>query len=114
MAKVSKTVFVVSDDLNGGETLEPDGFETVQWSVDGRFFEFDTTPESAAEFRDLVAKYQVRPVKSPKVRSRVPGKGKAASRDTKLIREWAQGKGMDVSDRGRIPQDIQDAYYAAN
>ncbi|MBR7513023.1 Lsr2 family protein, partial [Mycobacterium tuberculosis] len=30
------------------------------------------------------------------------------------IREWARNNGYDVSDRGRIPADVADAYAAAN
>jgi hypothetical protein len=30
----------------------------------------------------------------------------------RAIREWAQAKGIDVSDRGRIKQDIVDRYHA--
>ena len=39
---------------------------------------------------------------------------KNASADTKAIREWAQANGHDVSDRGRIPATVIDAYAAAN
>lgn len=40
--------------------------------------------------------------------------GKTSSADTKAIREWARENGYDVSDRGRIPADVMDAYAAAN
>ncbi|WP_442940148.1 Lsr2 family DNA-binding protein [Nocardioides sp. B-3] len=30
------------------------------------------------------------------------------------MREWAKGRGMDVSERGRISGDIQQAYDAAH
>ena len=39
---------------------------------------------------------------------------KTSSANTKAIREWAQANGYDVSDRGRIPADVADAYAAAN
>lgn len=39
---------------------------------------------------------------------------KNPSADTKAIREWARANGYDVSDRGRIPADVMDAYSAAN
>ncbi|MGI9586985.1 MAG: Lsr2 family DNA-binding protein, partial [Dietzia maris] len=38
----------------------------------------------------------------------------SSSGDTKAIREWARSNGYEVSDRGRIPSDIMDAYAAAN
>ena len=33
--------------------------------------------------------------------------------ETAAIREWAKANGHKVSDRGRIHQDVQDAYYEA-
>ena len=33
--------------------------------------------------------------------------------ETAAIRKWAKENGHEVSDRGRIHQEIQDAYYAA-
>jgi len=33
--------------------------------------------------------------------------------ETAAIRKWARENGHEVSDRGRIHQEIQDAYYAA-
>ena len=34
--------------------------------------------------------------------------------ETAAIREWAKANGHKVSDRGRIHQDVQDAYYEVN
>jgi hypothetical protein len=39
---------------------------------------------------------------------------KTSSANTKAIREWAQANGYDVSNRGRIPADVLQAYTAAN
>ena len=38
----------------------------------------------------------------------------AAREDLSSIREWARGKGFQVSDRGRIPAEIRHAYEAAS
>ena len=39
--------------------------------------------------------------------------GAAADREqNKAIREWAKKSGYDISDRGRIPQEIVDEYHA--
>jgi hypothetical protein len=32
---------------------------------------------------------------------------------TAAMREWARANGYDVSSRGRIPTEIQDAYHKA-
>jgi len=33
--------------------------------------------------------------------------------ETRTIRDWAQAKGFDIAARGRIKQDIVDAYHRA-
>ena len=41
--------------------------------------------------------------------------GSGADRDQlRKMREWAKENGYNVSSRGRISQEIQDAYHAAN
>src|ERR671918_97039 len=34
------------------------------------------------------------------------------SRDTAAVRDWARAHGYTVSDRGRIPRDVQEAFTA--
>ena len=41
-------------------------------------------------------------------------KAAGSSPNTKDVREWAKGQGMDVSERGRISADVQQAYDAAH
>ena len=36
------------------------------------------------------------------------------SSDTQKVREWARANGYEVSDRGRIPASVREAYDAAN
>ena len=36
------------------------------------------------------------------------------SSNTKDVREWAKAQGMEVSERGRISADVQQAYDAAH
>ena len=45
---------------------------------------------------------------------RRPGAGVATAdrEQNKAIRAWAKKNGKDISDRGRIPQDIVDEYHA--
>ena len=110
MAK--KTVIKIVDDIDGAEL---DEYETVRWSVDGKNYEFDTSPAHAEEFRNHVATYVAA--------SRVVGRGGAPRRaggasrgtsNTRVVREWANANGFTVSDRGRIPADVLAAYEAAN
>jgi hypothetical protein len=42
------------------------------------------------------------------------GSRSPSSQQTGAIREWARASGRKVSDRGRIPQSVIDAYNAAH
>lgn len=111
MAK--KTVIQIVDDIDGAEL---DEFETVQWSLDGKNLEFDTSPEHAEEFRNHVATYVAASRTSTRggvARRSAPAAGKSGV-DTRVVRKWATENGYTVSDRGRIPADIIAAYNAAN
>lgn len=104
MAKRTKIMIV--DDIDGAEL---DEYETVRWSLDGKNYEFDTSPEHAAEFRDAVATY----VAASRSIGR-SGRRPAKANDTRAIRAWATENGFSVSDRGRIPADVVAAYEAAH
>ena len=103
-----KAVIQIFDDLDGNQ-LEV--HETVRFSVDGRTYEFDTSPTNAATFRGVLAKYieAARPVRVGRRQS--GGRGKL---ETQKIRDWANANGYTVSDRGRIPGHIVEAYDAAH
>ena len=51
---------------------------------------------------------------SAKAKAARKNTGKTPPADTKAIREWARENGYDVSDRGRIPANVIDAYAAAS
>lgn len=107
MAK--RTVIRIVDDIDGKEL---DEYETVRWSLDGKSYEFDTSPEHAGEFRDALATYLAASRVVGGRATRRTGSGK--SPNTRVVREWANANGFTVSDRGRIPADVLAAYEAAN
>lgn len=102
-----KVLVIKSDDLDG---KEGDGIATVRFSVDGAAYEIDLSPANQRAFHKAVGKYveaarrdrggvSVRPVRTN------PGRLAA-------IREWARENGHEVSDKGRIPTAIVEAYNA--
>jgi hypothetical protein len=102
------------DDLDGGEADE-----TVKFTIDGVQYEVDLSKENAAKMRDALAPYLAAGTKIARsggiaARPAVRGRGTASvDRDqNRAIREWAQAKGIAVSDRGRIKQEIVDRYHA--
>jgi hypothetical protein len=109
-----RTVHMLIDDIDGGEADE-----TIRFALDGTQYEIDLSQQNATKMREGLARYigagaRIGRAGTP---ARVaPGRGRGpakADRDqNRAIREWAQTKGLDVSDRGRIKQDILDRYHA--
>jgi hypothetical protein len=111
-----RTIQVLTDDLDGGEAEE-----TVKFGLDGTQYEIDLSKKNANKMRDALAPFLAASRKVGRggvvvggraASARVRG-GATADRDqNRAIREWAQGKGIQVSDRGRIKQEIVDRYHA--
>jgi Lsr2 len=108
-----RTIHVLVDDLDGGEAEE-----TVKFSIDGIQYEIDLSKKNANKMREALAPYISAGTKVG--RGGVLAGGRSASRaraggdrdQNRAIREWAQSKGIKVSDRGRIKQEIVDRYNA--
>jgi hypothetical protein len=114
-----KTVVTVVDDITGDTLPERQG-QTVRFGLDGQDYEIDLSAEHAAEFRGAVRRYihagrRVGPAQPRRVRDRATAPAVPAStprRDPAAIREWARAHGHEVSDRGRIPSTVLQAYAA--
>ena len=107
-----KVNIVLVDDLDGTEATE-----TVTFGLDGTTYEIDLNDANAAALREAMSGYvgHARKVTGGTRRGRRPGGGSSsASSNTKDVREWAKSQGMDVSERGRISADVQQAYDAAH
>ena len=112
MAK--RTVHMLIDDIDGG-----DADETITFALDGIQYEIDLSKKNAAKMRDGIARYidagtrLGRGATTARVTAgRGRGPAKADRDQNRAIREWAQAKGLDVSDRGRIKQEIVERYNA--
>ncbi|HST73426.1 histone-like nucleoid-structuring protein Lsr2 [Kocuria sp.] len=106
---------VLEDDLDGGPAEE-----TVRFALDGGQYEIDLSEENAARLRDamrpFIAKARRAQGKQQAPKQQRSGGGRPAGKgnpDTAAIRQWARENNYPVSDRGRIHQDVQKAYYAA-
>ena len=106
------------DDLDGTR-LEEGAAETIKFGVDGKDYEIDLSEQNAAAFREAIQPYlsAARPADNGKKRAAKTSRrssSSAAKGGTAKVRQWAQENGYTVSDRGRIPADILEAYNAAN
>lgn len=123
-----KTVVTMVSDLSNEEESEDQSVKTIPFGLDGSHYEIDLLESEATTLRDALAEYVAaarrqgrapRTSSSPAVR-RAPADSNRKStgsgydrNTTKLIREWAKTQeGMSVSDRGRIAQEIIDAWEA--
>jgi hypothetical protein len=115
-----KTVVQLIDDLDGtsGDTIE-----TVTFALDGVTYEIDLGQNNATRLRTNMATFVNAATRTGGRLKRGPGTttatasgatGAVESREqARAIREWARDNGHDVSDRGRIPATVVEAYQAS-
>lgn len=106
-----KVQVLLVDDLDGGTADE-----TVSFSLDGISYEIDLSSANAAKMRDAFATYvgTARRVGGRAATGRGRGRGAARSGRIAEIRAWARDNGYKVSERGRVPADIVEAYDKAH
>jgi hypothetical protein len=103
------------DDLDGGTAAE-----TVGFGIDGKNYEIDLSSGNAGKLRDALASYVAAARRSGGRRGggsagNAPARRPPIDREqNQAIRDWARKRGMKVSDRGRIPAEVLDAYHQEN
>ena len=107
MAKKVETIVTLTDDIDGGKADR-----TVAFTVNGVRYEIDLNKKNVNAFDKALAPYIANARKAKSARSRTAPAAKSSRRDLAAIREWARADGRTVSDRGRIPAEIIDAYEA--
>ncbi|WP_027507177.1 histone-like nucleoid-structuring protein Lsr2 [Rhodococcus sp. UNC23MFCrub1.1] len=116
----------LTDDIDGSVIADGTG-ESIEFSVDGVDYAIDLKAKNAEKFRKTLGYYIEHAAKvggrkrgghTSAVRAAAKAAtGKSAKRDpeqTRAIREWANGNGYEVSDRGRIPTAVVEAFDAAH
>ena len=125
MAQIREVRLV--DDLDG-EAAD----ETVEFGIDGRNYEIDLSKENASRLRDVLADFvsaarraggRRRGGSSSSAATGGPSGGAGSAprgrtavdrEQNQAIRDWARKRGMKVSDRGRIPAEVLEAYHKEN
>ena len=107
------------DDLDGSEAVG-----TVSFALDGRAYEIDLSDDNASRLRDSLATFvaAARRTGTRRARSQRSSTSEAPaapparpSREaTAAIRTWARENGHEVSERGRIPKAVVEAYHSAH
>ena len=115
MAK--QIITVLTDDLDGG-----DADRTVEFGLGGVNYTIDLSERNAGKLYKILEPYLSAGTRVGRT-SRIDGRGSrqapaASSRSNRdqnqAIRDWAGKNGYEVSERGRIPTSIVEAYHQAN
>ena len=100
-----QTVVQLIDDLDGSEAAE-----TVTFALDGVEYSIDLSKDNADKLRESLADF-VAKARRAGGRKQRKGTGKSTVKATdkaeaQRIRDWARAQGHQISDRGRIPQNL--------
>jgi hypothetical protein len=115
-----QTVELLIDDIDGSRLEEGEG-DTITFAYQGAEYTIDLSQQHVDEFHDALAKYiaaaqKISGRRSPSTTTSArSNKGATRPDKTQLgaIRTWAREHGHTVSDRGRISQEVIDAYNSA-
>ena len=110
---VQRVQVILEDDMSGGSASE-----TVEFALDGVTYEIDLNDENATKLRETLAPWIAESRRSGgrrQTRRRASGGSSSPkSDDLAQMREWGRDNGYKVSSRGRVSQELQDAYAAAH
>lgn len=127
MKEVRETLF---DDLAWKQSEEKvEAEETIEFSFEGQDLTIDLSGDNAALFREVMRSFVDAGTPAPKKTSgrkkaapatagatapkKASSPAKGGNDENQQIREWAAANGFELSERGRIPQQVKDAWAAA-
>lgn len=89
--------------------------KTVKFSVDDTRYEIDVNEAHLAEFHEALAPFvgSARRVGGPRSNNKAKPAATRNRDELAAIRAWGQANGYAVSDKGRVPAAVQEAYKAA-
>jgi hypothetical protein len=94
------------DDIDG----TADGVEKVEFSIDGRNYTIDLSKPNRERFHEAVAVFVQNA--RPAGKAGKPGKqAKSEKLDMSVVRAWIRGNGGEISDYGRVPRVLVEAYH---
>lgn len=100
---------ILIDDIDGSTAVE-----TITFGLDGVSYEIDLSEAHAKKLREDFAQWTGHARRTPGGRRTTTRRTSARRGNVSEIREWARANGYQVSDRGRISSEIQEAYAKAN
>ncbi|MGW5074085.1 histone-like nucleoid-structuring protein Lsr2 [Rhodococcus sp. NPDC004095] len=120
MARQQVVQYVVTDDFDG-KKVDENLAVAVEFSWDGKDYRLDLRPENYDKIKGdfekwIAAAAEVKPTRGGRASSgtRKSSASGRSKEELAQIRKWAAENGHEVSSRGRIAQEIQDAYDQAH
>src|SRR6185436_9462374 len=111
-----QVITTLIDDLDGKKADR-----TVEFSLDCINYTIDLSEANAGKLRKALDPYINAGTRLGRgsagripVRRTAPSRTAGSRDENRSIREWAVANGHQISERGRIPQSVTDAYRAAN
>lgn len=111
-----KMIVQLVDDLDGSQSND---ISTVTFGLDGATYEIDLTEANADNLRKALEEF-VAParrtggrLKRGTASASPSGSATASHEQAQAIREWARRNGHEISNRGRIPASLTEAFEAA-
>jgi hypothetical protein len=105
------------DDIDGSQ----DDVSTVQIALDNVSYEIDLSADNATRLREKLAhfvdngkKVTTHPRGRKPTSRRVVASAPVGREQAQAVRDWARNNGCTVSDRGRIPKNVQEAFDNAH
>jgi hypothetical protein len=106
-------ITVLTDDLDGG-----DAEHTLEFGFDGINYTIDLSDKNAGKLRKALDPYVAAATRVGRTgasgRSAAPAPAtvnRASREQNQAIREWAVKNGYEVSERGRIPASVVEAFH---
>lgn len=99
----------LSDDIDGSADAS-----TVEFSLGKDSYTIDLTEKNIAKLEAALAPFIDKATKTGRKPAVKKQPAARKSSDNNAIREWARANGRTVSDRGRIPSEVIEAYEAAH
>jgi len=102
-----KVNIVLVDDIDGS-----DANETVAFGLDGTSYEIDLNDKNAAALREALSPYVGHARKVGTRGRRTRNAAASSGPSARELRDWARSNGFEVSDRGRVPAEVREAFNA--
>ena len=109
-----QVITTLIDDLDGKKADS-----TIEFALDGTAYTIDLSNANAGKLRKALDPFITAGTRVGRVPLRRPagasvGRAAPSREENRAIREWAQRNGHQISERGRIPQNVIDAFKSSH